>query len=66
MRLILIAKEKGACISETGKALHRRLVENPADGTNLLKFAYNQIYNGKLAYRYGHAPTDKMPTLPTP
>jgi len=43
MRLILLAKEKGAYRAETGKALHIRLVENPAVGTYLLKFAYCQF-----------------------
>jgi hypothetical protein len=31
------------------------------EGTTFLKFAYGQLYNGKLAKRYGHVPTDKFP-----
>jgi hypothetical protein len=58
MRLILVARDKGARISDTGTALQKRLMENPTDGTSLLKFAYGQLYNGKLALRHGHAPTE--------
>jgi hypothetical protein len=31
------------------------------EGTILLKFIYGQLYNGKLAKRYGHAPKDDCP-----
>jgi len=65
-RLILLAKYKGARIAETGTALHIRLVENPAGGTNLLKFAYDQLYNGKLALRYRHVPTHECPLCHLP
>ncbi len=61
MRLIRLTKEKGARIAETGQELHRRLAQNPVDGTNLLKFAYGQLYNDNLTIRYGHAPTDASP-----
>jgi RNase P/RNase MRP subunit p30 len=50
-RLILLARDKEVRIFDTGTALHKRLIENPADGTSLLKFAYGQLYNGKLALR---------------
>ena len=60
-RLILLAREKGASIAETGKTLHKRLVENSTEGTSFLKLAYGQLYNGKLIYRYGHATTDECP-----
>jgi len=39
-RLVILARDKGARISATGTALYKRLRENPADGTSLLKFAY--------------------------
>jgi len=61
MRLILLAKENGVDIAEIGKAPHKRLVENLAEETKLLKFEYGQLYNDKLAYRYGHATTDECP-----
>ena len=61
MRLILLAKKKGVGIAETGKAIHIRLVESLTEGTHLLKIAYGQLYNDKLAYRYGHATTDECP-----
>jgi hypothetical protein len=65
-RPILLAKEKEARIAETGTALNIRQVENLADGTDLLKFAYGQLHNGKLALRYGHAPSDECPLCRLP
>ncbi len=59
MRLVLRAKEQGATTDTTETALHTRLRENSKEGTNLLKFIHGQLYNGKLAKRYGHAPTDE-------
>jgi hypothetical protein len=66
MRLVLLAKENGTRISDTGSAIHKRLIENLADGTILLEFAYGQLYNGKLALRYGHAPADECPLYHPP
>ena len=43
------------------KAIHHRLTANAWEGSTLLKFIYGQLYNGKLAKRYGHAPTDECP-----
>ena len=63
---ILLAKANGADTAETGKALHKRLAENPAEGTKLFKFAYGQLYNGKLAYRYRHATADECPLCHLP
>ena len=60
-RLVLTAKSKGARIAATGASLHTRLRENPREGSTLLKFVYGQLYNGKLAKLYGHAPTDECP-----
>ena len=60
-RLIIQARTNGAHTAATGKALHTRLRDNPKEGTNLLKFIYGQLYNGKLDKLYGHAPTDECP-----
>jgi len=61
MRLILQAKTQGANTAPTETSLHTRLRENAKEGSNILKFIHGQIYNGKLANRYGHAPTDEYP-----
>jgi len=61
MRLILQAKIHGAHTPTTGESLHTRLRETPKKGTNIIKFIYGRLYNGKLAKRYGHAPTEKCP-----
>jgi len=66
MRLIIHAKKQGASIATTGTALHVRLQENSKKGTKLLKFIHGQPYNGKLAKRYGHAPTDECPLCHRP
>ena len=60
-RLILQARRQGTNTATTGAALHTRLRENAKEGTHLLKFIHGQLYNGKLAKRCGHAPTDECP-----
>ena len=60
-RLILRAREQGARIVATGQTLHTRLRKRSKEGTDLLKYLYGQLHNGKLAHRYGHAPTDECP-----
>ena len=65
-RIILQAKTTGANTASTGIALHTRLRDNPKEGTNLLKFIYGQLYNGKLAKLYGHAPSDECPLCHLP
>jgi hypothetical protein len=65
-RLIFQAKEQGATTATTGTAIHTRLRENSKEGTYLLKFIHGQLYNGKLAKRYGHAPTDECPLCHRP
>jgi len=60
-RLILQAKTQGANTATTEASLHTRLRENSKEGTNLRKFIHGQLYNGKLAKRCGHAPTDECP-----
>ena len=49
-----------------GQALHKKLTQSPWEGTSLLKFIYGQLYNGKLAMRYGHALTDECPLCQMP
>ena len=41
--------------------MHARIRHSPKEGTSLLKFLHGQYYTGKLAYRYGHAPSDACP-----
>ena len=67
MRLIITNKEKGARTKTiVGEVLHKKLTHNPWEGTSLLKCIYGQLYNGKLAKRYGHAPTDECPLCHRP
>ena len=49
-----------------GKATHLRLAANAWKGSTLLNCIYGQLYNGKLANRYGHAPTDECPLCHKP
>jgi hypothetical protein len=60
-RLIFQSKASGARHAQTGLSIHTRLRTNPQEGVTLFKFLYGQLYNGKLANRYGHAPTDACP-----
>ena len=45
MRLIIANKEKGARTILVGQALHKRIISNPKEGTNHLKFIYDLLYN---------------------
>jgi hypothetical protein len=65
-RLILTAKARGAHTAYVGTALHSRIRSSPREGITILKFLYGQLYNGKLAYRYGLAPTDACPLCGLP
>jgi len=65
-RLILQAKTQGANTTTTGASIHTRLHENTKEGTNLLKCIHGQLYNGKLAKRYGHASMDERPLCHRP
>ena len=65
-RLILQAKATGARNAHTRASLHARLRTNPKAGTNLLKLVYGKLYNGKIAKRHGHAPTDECPLCRRP
>ena len=49
-----------------GRAIYKKLISQFKEGTTLLKFIYGQLYNGKLAQRYGHAPTDECPLCRKP
>ena len=57
-RLILRAIGGGARTAPVGRALHSRITRRPGEGTAILKFLHGQYYTGKLAFRYGHAPSD--------
>ena len=65
-RLLVANKLKGARLQTVGRAIHKKLISNSAEGTTLIKFLYGQLYNGKLAKRYGHAPTDECPLCHKP
>jgi hypothetical protein len=65
-RLIFANKEKRDRIKVAVHVLHIRLVPNSIEGTNLLKFIYDQLYNGKPVYRHVHAPTDECPLYYSP
>ena len=66
MRLTLQSRTQGANTATTGASLHTRLRDNTNEGTSLLKFINGQLYNVKLAKRYGHAPMDKCPLCHRP
>ncbi len=65
-RLLVANKLKGAHLQTVGRSICKKLSSHPKEGTILLKFIYVQLYNGKLAKRYGHAPTDKCPLCHKP
>jgi hypothetical protein len=65
-RLILQNIEVGTTTQSVGKAIYRRLTANAWEGTTLLKFIYGQLYNDKLAKRYGHAHADECPICHNP
>jgi len=66
LRLIVASKEEGACTKTVGQAIHKKLTHSPWEGTALLKFLHGQLYNGKLAMKYGHAPKDACPLCHMP
>ena len=65
-RLIVAGKTKGARTKTVGRALHKKLTHSPLKRTSLLTFIYGQLYNGKLAMRFGHAPTYECPLCHMP
>ena len=65
-RLILKNIEVGTNTQSVGKAIHRRPTANAWEGTALLKFIYDQLYNGKFGKRYDHAPTNECPLCHKP
>ena len=60
-RLIIANKEMGARLHTVGRSIHKRLNSVPKEGIPLLKLMSGQLYNGKMAKRYGHAPTNECP-----
>ena len=65
-RLILQAKVQGANTATTGITLHTRLRIHAKEGSHILKIIYGQLYNGKLAKRYGHTPMNECPLCHLP
>ena len=65
-RLLVASSEGGTRTAQVGKTMNTRLNKPGAGGTTILKFLHGQLYNGKLAYRYGHAPTDACPLCGLP
>jgi hypothetical protein len=65
-RLILKRVEMGTTTKYVWQAIHRRLTANAWEGSTLLKFLYDQLYNGKLAKRYGNTPIDECPLCHRP
>jgi ribonuclease HI len=61
IRLIINAKSQGARTNIVGIAFHSLIRNSQREGIKILKFIYGQLYNGKLAFRYKHAPTDACP-----
>ena len=57
-RLITNAKALGARTTAVGTSLHALIRDTQREGITILTFLYGQLYNGKLAYRYIHAPMD--------
>ncbi len=66
IRLITNAKTQGARTNTVGKALHSLIKNSQRKGITILKFIYGQLYNGKLAFRNKHAPTDACPLCGLP
>ena len=65
-RLIRASKVEGARTKTVGQALHKKFNYHSWEGTTLLKFIYGQLYNGKLAKRYGHTQSDLCPLCQKP
>ncbi len=65
-RLLVAKKAKGGRLQTVGRAIFRKLNSQHREGISLLKFIYGQLYNGKLAQRYGHTPTDICPLCHKP
>jgi hypothetical protein len=65
-RLLVANKLKGARLQTAGRAIYKKLTSQSKEGITLLKFIYGQLYNRKLAKRYGNAPTDECPLCHKP
>jgi hypothetical protein len=57
-RLILQAAKDGARLTTTSTQITTRRKNSPKQANQLFKFLWGQLYNGKLAFRYGHQPTN--------
>ena len=64
--LIVANKEMGAHLHTVGRSIHKRINSVPREGITFLKIMYGQLYNGKLAKRYRHSPTDECPMYHKP
>jgi hypothetical protein len=62
----LNAKARGARTANVDTALHSHIRNSSNEGITILKFIYGQLYNGKLAYKYGLAPTYACPLCGLP
>jgi hypothetical protein len=56
-RLILKAQTDGARLHTTASQITRRRTSSPAQANQLYTFLWGQLYNGKIAHRYGKQPT---------
>jgi ribonuclease HI len=65
-RLLVANKLKGGRLQMINRAIHKKLNSTPMEGTSILKFIYGQLYNGKIAMRYGHALADEFPLCRRP
>ncbi len=51
------ASKDGARLNTTSTQITTRRRDSPNQATQLLKFLWGQLYNGKLAFKYGHQST---------
>ena len=52
-RLILQASKDGARLATTASQITKRRTPYPTQATQLLQFLWGQLFNGKIAHRYG-------------
>ncbi len=65
-RLVLQFKGKEARICNAGQAIYKRLRTETKKGTKHNELESKQLFIGKLAPRYDHAPTDACPFCGSP
>jgi hypothetical protein len=66
MYLIVANTEKGARSKTASRVFYKKLISSLKEGTTLLEFIYCQLYNCKIAQRYGYTPTDERPICHKP